>query len=69
MIQPNICGGICHASVCYGRANNKPMGSLYDPTKPTSYIMEVDSNKLYGWAMSQKMPDNKFEWVSVDECH
>ena len=28
MIQPNICGGICHASVRYARANNKLMGSL-----------------------------------------
>ena len=42
LIQPNIRGGICHASVRYARANNKLMGSLYDPTKPTSYIMEVN---------------------------
>ena len=27
MIQPNIRGGICHASVRYARANNKLMGS------------------------------------------
>ena len=48
MIQPNIRGGICHANVRYARAKNKLMGSLYDPTKPTSYIMEVDANNLYG---------------------
>ena len=35
MIQPNIRGGICHASVCYARANNRLMESLYNPTKPT----------------------------------
>ena len=51
MIKRNISGGICHASVRYGRANNKLMGSLYDPRKPTSYILEVDANNLYGWAM------------------
>ena len=51
MIQPNIRGGICHASVRYARANNKLMGSLYEPRQPTSYIMEVDANNLYGWAM------------------
>ena len=68
MIQQNIRDGICHASVHYARANNKLMGSLYDPTNPTSYIMEVDANNLYDWAMSQEMPDGKFEWVSLDEC-
>ena len=67
MIQPNIRGGICHASVRYALANNRLMGSLYDTTKPSSYIMEVNENNLYGWAMSEEMPDGKFEWVSVDE--
>ena len=42
------------------------MGSLYDPQQPTSYIMEVDANNLYSWAMSQEMPDGDFEWVSDD---
>ena len=59
MIQPNISGGICHVSVRYARANNKLLGSLYDPTKPTSYILYVDANNLYGWAMSQDMPDDQ----------
>ena len=36
------------------------MGSLYDPTKPTSYIMYVDANNLYGWAMSQPLPDDEY---------
>ena len=48
MIQPNIHGGICHASVRYASANNKLMGSLFDPRLPTFFIMEVDANNLYG---------------------
>ena len=46
MIQPNIRGGIYHASIRFARANNKFMRSLYDPTQPTSYIMKVDANNL-----------------------
>ena len=67
MIQPNIRGGICHASVRYARANNKLMGSLYNPRLPTSYIRELDANNLYGWGMSQEMPDSDFKWGSDDE--
>ena len=68
MIQPNIRSGICHASVRYARANNKLMGSLYDPRQPTSYIIDIDANNLDGWATSQEMPDGYFEWLSEDEC-
>ena len=61
MIQPNIRGGICHASIRYARANNKLMGSLYDPRKPTSYVMKMNVNNLYGWAVSQEMHNGNFE--------
>ena len=44
------------------------MGSLYDPRHPTSHMMEVDANNLYGWAMSQEMPDGDLEWLSEAEC-
>ena len=68
MIQPNIRGGLCHASVRYAHANNKYMGQLYDPTKPASYILYVDANNLYGWALSQPLPDDEYEWVSANDC-
>ena len=60
MIQPNIRGGICHATVRYACANNKLMGSLYDPTEPTFYIIYVDANNLYGRAMSQPLLDDNY---------
>ena len=68
LIQPNIRGGICHASVRYACANNKLMGSLFDPRLLTSYIIDVDANNFYGWVISQEMPDGNFEWVSDDKC-
>ena len=68
IIQPNIRGGICHASVRNTRANNNQMGSLYDPRQPTPYIVVVVGNNIYGWAISQEMPDGDFEWLSQNEC-
>ena len=64
MIQPNIRGGICHASGRYARANNKYMGALYRPDEPESFIMYIDATNLYGWAMSQTLPYIEFDWLS-----
>ena len=51
MIQPNIRGGIFHASIRYACANNKYMGALYRPEERESFIMYIDAKNLYGWAM------------------
>ena len=67
IIQLNILGCMCQASVRYARAKNKLMSSLYDPKQPTSYIMEVDANNLYCWAMSQEMPNGDFELMSQNK--
>ena len=67
MIKPNIRGGICHASIRYASANIKLISSIYDSTKLTCYIMYVDANNIYGWAMSQPLPDDEYECVSNDD--
>ena len=35
----------------------------YDKNKESSYIQYWDVNILYGWAMSQQLPVNNFEWI------
>ena len=39
----------------------------YDKDQETNYIMYLDANNLYGWAMSQPLPDSGFVWLSEDE--
>ena len=35
----------------------------YDKNKESSYLKYWAVNTLYGWAMSEKLPVNKFEWI------
>ena len=35
----------------------------YDKNKESSFIQYFNVNNLYGWAMSQKVPVNNFEWI------
>ena len=36
----------------------------YDKSIESSYLMYLDANNLYGWAMSQKLPVNGFMWYN-----
>ena len=62
MVEKGIRGGIFQATYRYARANNKYMND-YDKNFESSYLVFLDANNLYGWAMSQKLLINGFEWV------
>ena len=62
MVKKGIRGGICHAVHQYAKAYNKYMKD-YDKNKESIYFKYWDVNNLYGWAMPQKLPVNKFEWT------
>ena len=62
MFEEGIRGGITQSSHRYAEANSKYMRT-YDKNKESSYLMYLDANNLYGWAMSQKQPVGSFKWV------
>ena len=62
MVDKDIRGGMCHVIHQYTKGNSKYMKD-YDENKESSYLKYWDANNLYGWAMYQKLPINKFEWI------
>ena len=62
MVGKRIRGGICDAFYQYAKANNKYMKD-YDQNKESPNLKYQEVNNLYGWAMPQKLPLNKFERI------
>ena len=61
-IEKGLRGGISYIANRYGKANNKYMKD-YNEKAPSKYIMYLDANNLYGWAMSQYLPTGGFKWM------
>ena len=65
-IEKGMRGGVSYVANRYGKANNKYMKE-YNEKAPSKYIMYLDVNNLYGWAMSQYLPTGNFRWMTDKE--
>ena len=65
-LERSIRGGICMITKRHAKANN-PYCNDFDPKKMTNWLIYLDANNLYGWAMSQSLPTHGFEWMKEDE--
>ena len=76
-IEKGLRGGISYIAKRHGQVNNEYCPD-YDPKKPSTFILSLDINNLYGWAMNQYLPYGGFEWLknidkfdimSINECN
>ena len=65
-IEKGMRGGVSYITNRYGNANNKYIKE-YNEKAPSKYIMFLDTNNLYGWAMSQYLPTGNFKWMTDKE--
>ena len=64
-VEKGLRGGISYISHRHGKANTKYMRD-FNPEEENSYLMYLDANNLYGWAMSQSLPFGDFKWLEFD---
>ena len=67
IVEEGIRGRTCHSIHRYPKAN-KYMKN-YNNNEESSYIQYLDTNNLYGWAMSKKLPVNGFKWLDSDKIN
>ena len=65
-IEKGLRGGTSYIANRFSEANNKYMEN-FNESKPSKYIMYLDANNLYGWAMSQYLPTGQFKWLTKDQ--
>ena len=66
-IEKGTRGGISYIAKRHAKANNKCMYD-YDSNKQSTFITYLDTNNLYGWAMSKYLPYGEFKRLkNVDE--
>ena len=63
MIEMGIRGGNVNVFKRYAKANNKFM-EHFSPEEKSRFLVYLDANNLYGWAMSQPLPVADFEWMN-----
>ena len=65
-IEKRMRGCISYIIKRHSKANNKYM-ECYDSSNESIYITYLDTNNLYGWALTQYLPYSGFKWLNQKE--
>ena len=57
-------GRFSHISKRYGNGNNKCL-NFYNPKQESKHIIYLDTNNLYGYAMSKFLPMSEIKWIDA----
>ena len=67
-IEEGTRGGISYIAKRHSKANNKYMED-YDNNKENIFVIYLDANNFYGWAMTQYLPYGNFKWLTRGEIN
>lgn len=65
-VERGLRGSISTITKRHAKANNTYLDE-YDTEQASTYIIYLDANNLYGWAMSQSLPTHDFEWLTAED--
>lgn len=63
MFEEGTRGGVSTAIIRCAKANNKYMKN-YNSEEESKFIVDLDANNQYGWAMSEPLPVRGFKWMT-----
>ena len=64
LVEKGMRGGISMVSLREAIANNEYC-KYYNSDQLKSWILYLDANNLYGWAMLQYLPIGNFQWLLI----
>ena len=67
-IEKGMREGISYIAKRVSKANNK-YTTCYDKHKQGKFIVYLDANNLYGWAVNQYLPFGGFKQLHQNEIH
>lgn len=68
MIEKGVRGGLAQCTLRHAQANNKYLPN-YDQSKPSSFLIYLDCNNLYGFVMMKKLPISDFKFMSLEQIN
>ena len=63
-IEKGLREGIPYIAKRHSKTNNEYCPD-YDKNKSSTFFSYHDMNNLYGWAMNEYLPYDRFEWLQI----